>query len=71
MKHKPDFGTPTDEIERDAHAWLTENLSLEGESVMHSLSDLIRKWAIRKVLRGPSIEELVAGITPENRHPET
>ncbi len=54
MKHKPDFGAPTDDIERAAHDWLTANLGLEGEAVMQSLADVMRRFAIRKVLTAPT-----------------
>jgi hypothetical protein len=48
------FGTPTDEIERAAHDWLTKNICLEGESVMHSLADLIRSFALKRLMQTPA-----------------
>lgn len=54
MKSKPDFGTPTDECEKAAHAWLTENLDLEGESVMQSLGEVIRRFALGRLIKTPA-----------------
>jgi hypothetical protein len=39
---KPQFGIPTDDIERTAVTWLEANAGTTGESVMKSLAAVIR-----------------------------
>ena len=54
MKQQPDFGTPTDDFERAAYDWLMVNVGLEGESIMQSLADVMREFAIRRLMRTPA-----------------
>lgn len=52
----PNFGAPSDDIERLAHKWLSANVGLEGETVMRSLAELI-KHVVTLLEQGRQLQE--------------
>lgn len=62
---KPQFGTPKDDIERTACAWLEANVGTTGEAVMQSLATVMR--GLSPGTKIPGLKSAHAIITPTCR----